>query len=173
MNAHAHTHTHGWLNDIYHAEKCSCYRSNRTKWGVKLYMRLIRVDSACSSSHTVMLRGPLHSVVDLTMASKSTGNAYNIRVLRHRYHEFDLASSVAAKRPVSLYPNACFAGLEVTEQPQHAVVAIDDLVDNRFVKQGDPGYSNPIVHVGDRILAVDGRPAEHVSVQELHGISLL
>ena len=59
------------------------------------------------------------------------------------------------------------------EQPPHAVVAIDGLVDNRFVKQGDPGYSNPIVHVGDRILAVDGRPAEHVSVQELHGISLL
>ena len=53
------------------------------------------------------------------------------------------------------------------------MVAIDDLVDNRFVKQGDPGYSNPIVHVGDRILAVDGSPAEHVSVQELHGISLL
>ena len=120
-----------------------------------------------------MLRGPLHSVVDLTLVSKSTGNAYNIRVLRHRYHEFDLASSVATKRPVSLYPNACFAGLEVTEQPPHAVVAIDDLVDNRFVQQGDPGYSNPIVHVGDRILAVDGRPAEHVSVPELHGISLL
>ena len=94
MNAHAHTHTHGWLNDIYHAEKCSCYRSNRTKWGVKLYMRLIRVGSACSSSHTVMLRGPLHSVVDLTLVSKSTGNVYNIRVLRHRYHEFDFASSV-------------------------------------------------------------------------------
>ena len=53
------------------------------------------------------------------------------------------------------------------------MVAIDGLVDNRFVKQGDPGYSNPIVHVGDRILAVDGRPAEHVSVQELHGVSLL
>jgi hypothetical protein len=28
-----------------------------------------------------------------------------------------------------------------------------------------------VVRVGDRILAVSGRPAEHVPVQELHGIS--
>ena len=83
------------------------------------------------------------------------------------------AEIVSTKGPVSLYPNVCFAGLEVTKQLPHAVVVIDDLVDKRFVKQGDPGYSNPIVHVGDRILSVDGRPAEHVSVPELHGISLL
>jgi len=39
--------------------------------------------------------------------------------------------------------------------------------------QGQPParYSNPVVRVGDRILAVSGRPAEHVPVQELHGIS--
>ena len=53
------------------------------------------------------------------------------------------------------------------------MVAIDDLVDPHFVKQGDPRYSNPTVHVGDRILAVGGLPAEHVPVRELHGISLL
>ena len=78
-NAHAHTHTHGRLNDIHHADKRACCRSDRTKRDVKLYMRLIRVGSACSSSHTVMLRGPLHSVVDLTMVSKSTGNAWSPR----------------------------------------------------------------------------------------------
>jgi hypothetical protein len=67
-------------------------------------------------------------------------------------------------------PYACFLGLEVTKQPPHAVVAIDDLVDLHLVSQGEPGYSNPVVGVGDRILAVGGRPAEHVPVQELHGL---
>jgi hypothetical protein len=67
-------------------------------------------------------------------------------------------------------PNACFLGLEVTMQPPHAVVAIDDLVDPHLVSQGEPGYSNPVVGVGDRILAVGGRPAEHIPVQELHGL---
>jgi len=123
-----------------------------------------------------LLSGRLYSVVQITLQQQHSGDVYNVRVLRHRIHEFD---SAAAKTRLPTFgedsrrEDACFAGLEVTEQPPHAVVAIDDLVDNRFVKQGDPGYSNPIVHVGDRILAVDGRPAEHVSVQELHGISLL
>ena len=67
-------------------------------------------------------------------------------------------------------PEACFAGLEVTQKPPHAVVAVDDLVDPNFVPQGKPGYSNPVVRVGDRILVVSGRPAEHVPVQEIHGI---
>ena len=66
-------------------------------------------------------------------------------------------------------PNACFLGLEVTKQPPHAVVAVDDLRDRHLVSQGEPGYSNPVVGVGDRILAVGGRPAEHVPVQELQG----
>ena len=69
-------------------------------------------------------------------------------------------------------PNACFLGLEVTQQPPHAVVAIDDLVDRHLVSQGEPGYSNPVVGVGDRILAVGGCPAEHVPVQELHGLGV-
>jgi hypothetical protein len=82
------------------------------------------------------------------------------------------AASIAAPQArVIGRPEACFAGLEVTRQPPHAVVAVDDLVDPNFVPQGKPGYSNPVVRVGDRILAVSGRPAEHVPVQELHGIS--
>jgi hypothetical protein len=62
-----------------------------------------------------------------------------------------------------------YAGLEVTPEPPHRVVEVDDLVDEHFVSQGASGYSNPAVRVGDRILAVDGLPAEHVSVQKLHG----
>ena len=58
----------------------------------------------------------------------------------------------------------------MTEKPPHKVVAIDDLVDQHFVGQGQMGYSNASVQIGDRIIAVDGRPAEHVSVSELHGI---
>ncbi len=43
----------------------------------------------CSFSYTAMLRGPLHSEVELTLASIRNGFVYTIRVLRHRYHEFD------------------------------------------------------------------------------------
>ena len=156
-----------------------------------------------------MLRGPLHSEVELTLASKSDNDVYTIRVLRHRYHEFDSANARASSPGIAQEvggkplqraaglgaklvgdlsststsrepgrrtaplgrPEACFAGLEVTQQPPHAVVAVDDLVDPNFVPQGKPGYSNPVVRVGDRILAVSGRPAEHVPVQEFHGIS--
>ena len=138
-----------------------------------------------------LLRGRLYSVVQITLKQWQSGVVYTVRVLRHRFHEFDstaaksslppfakrreleLSLSLPTKGPVSRNSDACFAGLEVTEQPPHAVVAIDDLVDPHFVTQGDPGYSNPTVHVGDRILAVAGRPAEHVPVRELHGMSLL
>ncbi len=43
-----------------------------------------------------MLRGPLHSEVELTLASKSDNDVYTIRVLRHRYHEFDSANARAS-----------------------------------------------------------------------------
>ena len=66
-------------------------------------------------------------------------------------------------------PEACFCGLEVTTSPPHKVLAVDDLVDVNYVQQGVRGYANPIVMPGDRILAVGGRSAEHVSVNDLHG----
>jgi len=52
-------------------------------------MRLTSAGSACSFFYTEMLRGPLHSVVDLTLASRIANKVYTVRVLRHRYHEFD------------------------------------------------------------------------------------
>jgi hypothetical protein len=45
-------------------------------------------------------------------------------------------------------------GLEVTTELPHAVVAVQDLVDNNFVKQGVAGYSNEHVLPGDQILEV-------------------
>ena len=66
-------------------------------------------------------------------------------------------------------PEACFCGLEVTTSPPHKVLAVDDLVDVNYVQQGVRGYANPIVMPGDRILAVGGRSAEYVSVNDLHG----
>jgi hypothetical protein len=101
-----------------------------------------------------MLRGPLHSEVELTLASKSDNDVYTIRVLRHRYHEFDSANARASSPGIAQEvggkplqraaglggklvgdlatsisrepgrrtaplgrPEACFAGLEVTQQP--------------------------------------------------------
>ena len=45
-------------------------------------------------------------------------------------------------------------GLEVTLEPPHAVVVVQDLVDANFVKQGSVGYLNEPVLPGDRILMV-------------------
>jgi hypothetical protein len=50
-------------------------------------MQLTRAGSVLS--YTAMLRGPLHSEVELTLASIRNNFVYTIRVLRHRYHEFD------------------------------------------------------------------------------------
>jgi len=47
-----------------------------------------------------------------------------------------------------------FVGLEVTEEPPHHVKKIDDLVDKNFVRWDALGYSNPPIHILDRILQV-------------------
>lgn len=61
-------------------------------------------------------------------------------------------------------------GLEVTLEPPHAVVAVQDLLDPNFIRQGMPGYSNEHVLPGDRILEVDGHDAESISVAELRNL---
>jgi len=63
-----------------------------------------------------------------------------------------------------------FVGLEVTEEPPHHVKKIDDLVDKNFVRWDALGYSNPPIHILDRILQVDGNDAEHASLSTLHGM---
>jgi hypothetical protein len=44
-----------------------------------------------SCGHSDLLRGPLHSVVNITLAraAKASTEQFTIRVLRHRFHEFD------------------------------------------------------------------------------------
>jgi hypothetical protein len=129
-----------------------------------------------------LLRGEIHTVVQITLRRRQTGAVYTVRVLRHRFHEFESHPNQMRSIPAMANkshghqvfahvgrPEGHYAGLEVTERPPHQVVAVDDLVDSNFLTQGQNGYSNPSVSIGDRILAVDGRPAEYVSVGELHG----
>ena len=41
-------------------------------------------------------------------------------------------------------------------------------VDMNFVRHDQPGYNNPRIAPGDRILQVDGKNAEHVHLEALH-----
>jgi len=61
-----------------------------------------------------------------------------------------------------------FVGLQVTEVPPHFVKQVNDLVDRNFVRHDQPGYRNPKIVPGDRILQVDGRDAEHATLDALH-----
>jgi len=65
-------------------------------------------------------------------------------------------------------PARAYIGLQVTNHLPHAITGVDDLMDEHLVRQGEPGYANPTVHVGDLILQVDGKPSTHVTVQEMH-----
>jgi (p)ppGpp synthase/HD superfamily hydrolase len=50
----------------------------------------------------------------------------------------------------------------------NAYAQIDDLVDPNMVKQGEPGYSNPIAMAGDLILKIDGQDAQTALLADLH-----
>ena len=63
-----------------------------------------------------------------------------------------------------------FVGLQVTESPPHHVQAVDDLVDENFIRHDAPGYTNPPINVGDRILHVDGMHVENVSLGMLQSM---
>ena len=43
-----------------------------------------------------------------------------------------------------------------------------DLIDTHMVRHDAPGYANPQVSPGDRILEIDGRSAEHLTMEALH-----
>ena len=60
-----------------------------------------------------------------------------------------------------------YVGLQITDAPPHGVCAVEDLIDVNFVRQGAIGYSNPTIRPSDRILQIDGQPAEHVSVEQV------
>ena len=73
------------------------------------------------------------------------------------------ATSGAAEEPG-------YIGLEITKTPPHAVVAVNDIVDENRVRQDCPGYGNPRVRPGDRLLAIDSAKCERVSVQCIHNL---
>jgi len=107
--------------------------------------------------------------VDIVLARHDNpSDLYRITVLRHRFHEFDLPRSTAPE--VSQPDRNCYCGLEVSDHAPYRVLAIDDLTDPYFVVQGMPGYSNPTVMPGDRIVSIAGKSVEHISLQELHGL---
>jgi hypothetical protein len=70
-------------------------------------------------------------------------------------------------KPVAVTEEGGFVGLQVTELPPHVVKQVDDLVDRNFLRQDQPGYHNPKILPGDRILQVDGRDAEHATLDAL------
>ena len=63
-----------------------------------------------------------------------------------------------------------FLGIEVTKTLPHAVLAVHDLLDCNFACQGAPGYLNEEIKPGDCITSVNGMPALHVSVRQLHAM---
>ena len=120
--------------------------------------------------------GELHAPVTLSLVRAQTGQVYQVTVLRHNFHSFDSEQHKRARwmeRAAVHAPwrnTGHYAGLEVTTQPPHRVVAVDDLVDVNFVPQGQHGYTNPEVRPGDYILSVDGQAAENASLQQLHAV---
>ena len=48
-------------------------------------------------------------------------------------------------------------GLVVESKPPHNIVSVDNVVDEHYLRQGSPGYSNVEVTPGDRLVAVDGK----------------
>ena len=100
-----------------------------------------------------MLRGPIHSKVDITLARHGIGKHFTISITRHNFHEFEPDVVLSG-----------FMGIEVTKKPPYSVLAINDLMDCNAVKQGESGYLNEKIVPGDRIIEVNGQPAEHVPV---------
>jgi len=62
-----------------------------------------------------------------------------------------------------------YVGMEVTKRPPFVVLAVDDLLDQEYVLQGQPGYANEPVRAGDMLLRVEGvAVSAGVDVQRLH-----
>ena len=63
-----------------------------------------------------------------------------------------------------------YVGLIVSDSPPHKVVGVQDLVDVHFVRHDEAHYANLHIAPGDRIISVDGKHAEDVSVDVLHSM---
>lgn len=63
-----------------------------------------------------------------------------------------------------------YIGLLIESEKPHLVVAVDNVVDKNYVKQGMPGYSNEEVVAGDRLIAVDGYQCDSERVEKIHSL---
>ena len=61
-------------------------------------------------------------------------------------------------------------GLVVTRDPPHRVLEVADLLDANGVMQGEPGYSNPMLQAGDRLVAIDGIQVEMMPIANVHAL---
>lgn len=65
-------------------------------------------------------------------------------------------------------PRQGYVGMEVTKRPPFIVLAVDDLMDEDYLLQGQPGYANEVVKPGDKLLRVDDTGVESTTVKHLH-----
>ena len=63
-----------------------------------------------------------------------------------------------------------FLGLRLSSDLPHAVQEVDDLADKHSTVQGQPGYCNEEVQVGDLVLEIDGRDVTRLSIADLHDL---
>ena len=66
-------------------------------------------------------------------------------------------------------PRQGYVGMVCTKRPPFVVLAVDDLLDQDYVVQGQPGYANELVNPGDTLLRVEGADVSTgVNVKRLH-----
>lgn len=63
-----------------------------------------------------------------------------------------------------------YIGLVIESKPPHLVAEVRGVTDVNYVQQGAPGYANEPVHVGDTLIAVDGRSCISAGVEGIHGL---
>jgi hypothetical protein len=139
--------------------------------------RIISVDGRPAEYVSVhelhgMLGGAINSIVKLALAHPITGAQYTVFLRRHAMHDHAGFSAATGLPEFIVHsekePERAYIGLQITDRLPHAITGVDDLMDEHLVRQGEPDYANPTVHVGDLVLQVDGKPSTHVTVEEMH-----
>ena len=135
-----------------------------------------------------LISGRVHSVVELTLERRSTGQVYAVNAKRHKRHEHDeVLSDPTPDTPRTLrkkllhvdsgspststdLQNIAFVGIELSQERPYRVISAEDLVDEVHLKQGQRGYSNPIVQPGDELLQVDGYNVQEFAPVDIHNV---
>lgn len=78
-----------------------------------------------------------------------------------------MASSAEQRRCTwgsALVEEDVYIGLVIESKPPHIVAEVKGVTDVNYVQQGAPEYANEAVHVGDTLVAVDGRSCSSAGV---------